>query len=776
MNRYRVTTLWLGMVALGLWLLIAHTQITTDLGFFLPKAHDPVSTALLAASREGPGSHMMLVEITGGDLHSRLKATDHLKETLRGNPLFSNILNGPDYRTLKDLEDRLFPYRMVLSDTVPAIGAFDVPSIQQALQSRLAELASPKGRLFERLVPLDPNGNWNRFLMGSTGKALPRTFEGHWVSDDLKGALVLFETLAPAFDLERQERAVHEIESAFRQYPEAADLTAHLGGAGMIAIKANQKVTEEASWISSVNFILVFGLLLGVYRNFKTVSLTLVPLITGILAGACAVRLSYGSINAITLGFGSTLLGVAADYPNHLFMHLSPRNSTRETLGKIWPTLRLGIASNIAGFSLMLFSDFEGLQEIALFAAAGLLGAGLSTRYVLNELTPEAAQSVALTWPSTLYSVLKKRSGKVLRTVPVLFTACLVLIFLQKGQKLFNDDLASLSPVQNEQIKGDLRLQETFKVPDLRWIILIEAPALEEALQRAEDLKPRLESLQREGALEGFDLASDLIPSMRQQQLRLGRLPSFETLKASFKEALKDSPFKKDAFQAFIEDLEQLPARLPLKPEHLKGNLLYAHLEMLIHSSAAKTMILVPIRGLKDPQSIEMALQPFSQSQARLVDLGRYLSERIQNHRIETLKLTGYGILAIAFLLFWNLKSARRTFDVLSPMILATTATALIMALLFDGLNIYHLASILLVIGLSLDQALFFNLPTKDLDDALRTHLSLWVCSMSAILAFGGLTFSSIELLRAIGGTVAVGGFLASIFAGALANPKDDPR
>ena len=98
------------------------------------------------------------------------------------------------------------------------------------------------------------------------------------------------------------------------------------------------------------------------------------------------------------------------------------------------------------------------------------------------------------------------------------------------------------------------------------------------------------------------------------------------------------------------------------------------------------------------------------------------------------------------------------------------------MARLGSGLNVYHLSSLLLVMGLSLDQALFFNRRTDSIEDLKRTHLSIVVCALTAQFAFGGLALSSVPLLAAIGMTVSLGALLALLFAALLAQEAPGPQ
>ena len=75
------------------------------------------------------------------------------------------------------------------------------------------------------------------------------------------------------------------------------------------------------------------------------------------------------------------------------------------------------------------------------------------------------------------------------------------------------------------------------------------------------------------------------------------------------------------------------------------------------------------------------------------------------------------------------------------------------------------LISLLLVVGLGLDYALFFNRLPDNENEWETTFRSLWVCGITTILVFGILMFSQIPPLKAIGVTVGMGALMSIIFA-----------
>ena len=131
--------------------------------------------------------------------------------------------------------------------------------------------------------------------------------------------------------------------------------------------------------------------------------------------------------------------------------------------------------------------------------------------------------------------------------------------------------------------------------------------------------------------------------------------------------------------------------------------------EILITPEAAA--VLVPLEGIKAIDKIRTAVEAFEDPEIQLIDLQEVMRQGIRENRREASRLLLMGLLTIAIILAVGLHSLREATRVILPMILASVSTGLLLALMSDGLNVYHLASLLLVMGLSLDQALFFNRP-----------------------------------------------------------------
>ena len=121
------------------------------------------------------------------------------------------------------------------------------------------------------------------------------------------------------------------------------------------------------------------------------------------------------------------------------------------------------------------------------------------------------------------------------------------------------------------------------------------------------------------------------------------------------------------------------------------------------------------------------------------------------------------------------LRSRARTLRVLAPM--ALTTLIVVAALRAGGvsLNLFHLISLVLVAGLGLDYALFFEHAEDEPSEQRRTLHAVLVCSLSTLMVFVLLAMSSFPVLRALGVPVAIGVLSNFVLALLLTRPNSGP-
>ena len=744
-----VVAAWIVLLALSAWQL-ARTSIIADLGAFLPPSATPTQQLLLEQMKSGVASRILLVALAGAPPERLAAASRAAAAELRASGLFTSVQNGADDGLRADRE-AFMDYRYVLSPAVEH-ERFSAPSLRKALESRLAELATQPGSPARAVLPRDPTGELRR-IVERLPAAAPALREGVWFSADGKRALLVAETLAGGFDALAQEKAIQSIRRAAR------GASVEVSGPGAFAAASRSAIEREAWLLSVVSGGLILLLMLRIYRRPRIVALCFVPVVTGLAAGTAAVSLAFGSVHAITLGFGATLIGEAVDYPSYACLNAGPGETLRRALERIWPTLRLAVLTTVLGALTMLLSSFAGLAQLGLLTMSGVLVAGLATRYLAPALAgerPVTTRTRAVP-PSVERAILGMR-----RFVPLLWLAVAgaAVLLVANREELWEDDLQAMNPVPERLKAADRELRRDLGAPDVRYLLLARGASRETALQAAEALEPTLDALVERGAIRGYELATRYVPSDAEQKRRLAALPESSVLRANLNEALRGLPFRQDVFEPFLRDVEESRKRGPLQPSTLKGTVLGMKVETLVAQLGNEWAVLVPLYGVSDPAALRGVA---------LLDLKSESERLLAGYRAEALRLSAFGMGAIVLALALGLRRARAVVQVVLPVALALLITAGVLQLAGQRLTVFHLIAMLLVMGIGLNYSLFFDRPEENPMERQRTLFALLVTCATTLIAFGTLAWSSNPVLHAIGLTVTTGAAAAFVASAALA-------
>ena len=168
-------------------------------------------------------------------------------------------------------------------------------------------------------------------------------------------------------------------------------------------------------------------------------------------------------------------------------------------------------------------------------------------------------------------------------------------------------------------------------------------------------------------------------------------------------------------------------------------------------------------------------LTPWRDQEVSYLDLKEESNRMVTAYRNETLRLLGWGVLSIGLVLLVGLRAPLTVLRVMLPIGSAVVVVTASLHMFGERFSLFHIASFLLVIGLGLDYALFFNRRHGTVAERGRTVYGLVVCSMTTILVFGVLALSQIPVLRTIGMTTALGSLACLVFAALLAEPPGKP-
>ena len=770
--------LWLLAMVTG-GLIALRTHYTADMSVFMPRSPTAEQQLLVDQFKDGAISRMLLIGIEGGDETARATLSRGLAERMRASSQFSSVRNGDAAAMVRDREI-LFSYRYLLS---PAVGPerFSVDGLREAIGNSIDLLASPAGLMVKGLLSRDPTGELMELLGNLSEGGGPPSRDGVWFSRDGKRAILLAQTRAAGSDTDAQEAALAAIGQAFAELAAREGVTdgrVLMSGSPVFSVDARARIRSEITRLSLLCTAGVVMLLLAVYRSPVALALGLLPVATGALAGIVAVSLGFGAVHGITIGFGTTLIGEAVDYTIYYFVQSGRQGLGREAwMQRFWPTIRLGVATSVCGFSALLFSGFPGLAQLGLYSIAGLLAAALSTRFVVPHLCPAHLAIRPLDGIGNRLSTLVGRAGALRWALGALCLIAVAAVFTHRND-LWNPGLSSLSPVPEEAKALDHALRSELGAPDLRYLVVVSAPSQDAALVAAETAARALQPLVGSRVIGGFENPARFLPSEATQRARQQALPSRELLAARLPAALAGLPLQPAKLEHFLADVEAARHQPLLDRETLTGSTLALASDSLILQRAAGWSVLLPLRApLADGQAqdidaaaVRTALA--GQADTLFVDLLDESTRLYGNYLNEAILLSLAGALVIVLLLAATLRSLPRLLRVLTPLLMAVLLVVGGLALAGERMTLLHLVGILLIVAVGSNYALFFDRASTSASLEPSTLASLLLANITTVIGFGVLAFSQVPVLHAMGVTVGPGAILALLISAAMATPR----
>jgi len=770
-RRLAIVLIWLVFLSAGLYVVVARTPVEGDLTAFLPRFGTTGGGVLLEGLQTGPASRLVLIALQGESEAVGAALSKRLADTLRANQLFLYVANGQSL--LSDAERLwLVKYRYLLS---PKEGAdrFSAPALRAVLKRRLRELASPVSVFGKQWLPLDPTGEMRAIAEAWQGTEKAERRHGVWFSPDGKRALLLAETRAAGFDVDAQREAVEAIRHAFVAGRERlgtdADVELLISGPAVFATDAKERMQAETQLLAVIACGVVMVLISSAYRSARILLLSALPLASAVVMAVASVGLTFSSIHGITLAFGVTLVGVAIDYPIHLFSHLHRAEKVVHTLHRIWPTLGLGAVTSAIGYLGLATSDFPGLIQLGVFAVVGLLTAAVFTGWVLPALLPEYWAPGNEDHPSAVRLLSHIPTGRTMKGATIVVGLGLLAAMLTVIPPKWEEDLAALSPVPPASLALDRQLRSELGAPEVTHVIVVQDREAEGVLLAIEKLTPRLQSLVSAGLIDTFDAPTQYLPSMARQRARQKGLPQRGDLQENLLQALAGLPFKRTVFRPFLDGVEESRGLSPLGPEDLADTMLGLRMSSTLYRKDGAWIGLVLLSGVTNHKEVARWFSVQDLGAAHYVNIKVEMDRLVANYRNEALKRLAWGAGVILVVLWLGLRSPGRVFRVVLPVALAIVVDVFVLTALGKQLSLFHLVSLLLVVGIGLDYSLFFSRPDDELLIRGRTLHAVLVCAGSTVAVFGILALSEIPVLDAIGTTVAIGVAASLITASILA-------
>jgi len=771
-----------GITAIALWVIfllacvgiISRTHFTADLSAFLPRAPTPEQQLLMDQLRDGLASRLILVGIEGADAPTRARLSRQIAQRLRADRTFVSVNNGEPVNTERD-RIFLFNNRYLLSPAVtPA--RFSVDGLHAALSDSIDLLASSAGLLVKSMLPRDPTGEMVQLLDQLNSGTQPKLVEGAWASRDGTRALMLMQTRAAGSDTDAQQRAMAAIRQAFDRAPSATpSAKLVMTGPGVFSVTSRDTIKRQVTRLSIISLVLIATLLLLVYRSFSALALGLLPVVSGALAGIAAVSLGFGAVHGITLGFGTALIGEAVDYSIYLFVQSEQNRADHQNwIERFWPTIRLGVLTSIAGFASLLLSGFPGLAQLGLYAIAGLVAAATVTRFVLPSLLPAHFHIHDVSGIGLTLSRLVQRAAALRWPAAILLLAACAIVVAHRAS-LWNDTIASLSPVSQADVELDTRLRADMGAPDVRYLVVVSGANQESVLRASERVSTLLQTQVEQGQLAGFESPSRYLPSAATQRARQASLPPRPLLETRLAQAVNGLPVRAYLFTPFLADATAARSQPLLQATDLQQTSMAMAVDALLIQQRGQWRALLPLTA---PAGVSINAERIRAALSAMPDV-LFVDMKAESDRLysgylhEAIVLSLGGLVAIIGLLLAVFRSPMRVLRIIAPLAAAVMTVTAGLSVLGQQMIILHLVGLLLVVAVGSNYALFFDRPDPRTPILPRTLASMLFANLTTVAGFGLLAFSNVSLLQAMGVTVAPGVILALIYAAIFARQAD---
>ncbi|MDQ3187406.1 MAG: MMPL family transporter [Pseudomonadota bacterium] len=772
----------------GAWLLgvtlcatlVARAAVVTDITAFLPGPATREQALLAEQLRDGVAARVILIGVEAASAERAPAAASRsaqLAAALRADPQFAFVANGDPAMFVTE-RDRLFNARYSLSAQV-APPRFTVDGLRTAADELEALLRSSAAPLIKPFAARDPTAELLAIAATLKPARSPVNLHGVWFDPGGRTALLVATTRAPGFDVDAQAQAVAAIRTAFDEAESKAQAdskvsaestTLHLTGPGVFAVQSRQAIQHDAQRLTLIATVAVGLLLLLVLRSPRFLLWAALPTATGALAGLAAVSVMFGSIHGITLGFGLTLIGEAVDYAVYVQVQRRPGQNTF-----LWRALWLAVLTSSAGFVAMMLSGFLGLMQLGLMSMVGIAVAAAVARFCLPDVLRPLGAARLVNFALLERCALHARR---LRVAVVLLAAASVLMLIARGDSIWNDQLAAISPLARGSGEMDARLRQSAGLGDLRFVLAVEGETIDQALSRAEGLHTPLNELQVRGAISGFDSPAKLVPSAALQQARRSALPDESTLRARLTEALNSSALRVEAFEPFIADVQRA-RELIITPDYYSGTALGQRLaaQLVERTRAGSTgaAALITLSDVSDAGAVKAGVK--DAPGVAFIDLTE-VQTLIADYRVRAAWAAALGGALIVLILAVQLRNLRATARISAAVAVSIAITAALLVLIEGPLTLFHLVALLLAAGVGTNYALFLGMPrarsireshAEPAPAELPVVLSVTLAAGTTLIAFTTLAASTTPVLHMIGITVAIGASVALIVSMAFA-------
>jgi predicted exporter len=784
---------WLALVivlcGLSAYQMTAHWRIQTDILALLPQDQDEPLVQMIRRMVTGELGRTALFLVSHPQSQIARDATHQLGQLMEASRVFTAV--QWDYRQQqKAFLEFYFPFRyQFISPTIRAYLSHEQGYLDlidhltkelyrpfSSLTTRLLaddplllfpQLISDFGRNFKQLGPTERNHGITLGINDSThedslvgGREHALTLEEGMLGTRYNGRhyyVITSQLAANPFEADTQV----QLEERWRRWSNqllqnTPGLELSYTAVARFASAIRHEMQADMFLISVGSTVGIILLIMLVFHSMKHLIVAFIPLTIGLWSALGLSLLVFKDLHVFTLVFGSSLIGVCIDYSLHYFSYHrvdQTWNSIR-TMRNIFPAVGLGALTTILSYIAIGFTPLIGLRQIALFSSLGIMISFFSVvfwyPFLLKSTHPLASYTPAVYQWLAYFLRIWSRHDKIIFTLLIIA----ILLSLKGLAALQISDsplvLKSFSPQVSEE---DRMIREIMDIPEAQQYLFVTGKTPEDVLQRLENFQDYLYAENPQFGADIGPLITAFLPSEKRQRDNINLMKTLLTHKPEMSSRLEAIGLPESSIQKFFRDVADGPQAFLTPDVWLNNDVSVGLRRLWVGDTHDGTAIVVKLQHVTDVNRMKAVIGSFDG--IRYVDNISDFSLMLETYRKGIMVLVSGAYVVILAILIWRYQL--QGFIVMLPPLLSACMTVGMLGLLGHTFHVLHCLSLLLVLGMGVDYAIFLaeSDPTSD----PTTFLALTLATATTILSFGLLSFSSQAALKAIGFTTFVGIF-----------------
>lgn len=475
-------------------------------------------------------------------------------------------------------------------------------------------------------------------------------------------------------------------------------VTISISGVPLHTVEVAGKCKREILWLSIFSLVVILITAWWALKSFRVYPYLLYVLSVAGMMGALVTLLCCTSIHLLAGAFATTLLGLTIDYAFHGLL-TNDLQQMRKNLFASWITTEISLLP-------LLFSGMPILVQSAIFMMTGL-----ATTFFTVLLTIKHPFST-LTTPATSQT---PKQWRLLRAAPFI-VACGILpccAWLQFGTDLGDFHSPSKALLAAEKRFHDLTFPNGEQAD--AGILTVEGATIEALLEREEALE----------LPENTPRISNFLPSFKKRQRAYEQLQQLYATEGA-----------RLATSFGLEALPAIPKPVAWTTENIPA--LFQN-NFFIQTAEGSYLTIIP--NIPRPQTLGEGVY-------------YYQPQRVMQQTIDSLgNLTGrlLGVVCLVLFIVLAVIFRKRMFKIALPSLLAVAVVFICFGTRGQTINLFHLLSCFMLIGMSLDYTIFFA------SGDARVWKPVTCSFLTSLAGFGALAALSFMVIRSIGQVFAVG-------------------